>query len=156
MAKHPAQHATFTIERTFDAPPALVFRAFADPDAKAKWFGGPKEWDKHRGEFEFRVGGRERVSGGPKGGTQHKFDAVYQDIVPNARIVYSYSLELDDKRISVSLATIEFVPADKGTKLTLTEQGVFLDGYDDAGSREAGTRGLLDKLAAAVAEMAGA
>jgi uncharacterized protein YndB with AHSA1/START domain len=150
MTKHSAQHAIFTIERTFDAPPALVFRAFADPSAKAKWFGGPKEWDKHRGEFDFRVGGRERVSGGPKGGTQHKFDAVYQDIVPNARIVYSYSLELDDKRISVSLATIEFAPADRGTKLTLTEQGVFLDGYDDAGSREQGTRGLLDKLAASL------
>ncbi|HTI87556.1 MAG TPA: SRPBCC family protein [Alphaproteobacteria bacterium] len=156
MTQHPAQHAAFTIERSFDAPPALVFRAFADPAAKAKWFGGPNEWDKHRGAFEFRVGGRESISGGPKGGTQHKFDAVYQDIVPNARIVYSYSLELDDRRISVSLATIEFVASDKGTKLTLTEQGVFLDGYDDAGSREAGTRGLLEKLAAAVTEMASA
>jgi uncharacterized protein YndB with AHSA1/START domain len=156
MATQSAQHATFTIERTFDFPPALVFRAFADPSAKAKWFGGPKEWDKHRGEFEFRVGGRERVSGGPKGGTQHTFDAIYQDIVPDARIVYSYSLELDDKRISVSLATIEFTANGKGTKLTLTEQGVFLDGYDDAGSREAGTRGLLEKLAAALTEMAAA
>lgn len=150
MATQSAQHAIFTIERTFTAPPALVFRAFADPVAKAKWFGGPEEWDKHRGVFEFRVGGREQVSGGPKGGTKHTFDAVYQDIVPNTRIVYSYSLELDDKRISVSLATIEFAPSGKGTKLTLTEQGVFLDGYDDAGSREAGTRGLLDKLAASL------
>jgi uncharacterized protein YndB with AHSA1/START domain len=152
MATHSTQHATFTIERTFDAPPTAVFRAFADPVAKAKWFGGPKEWDKSRGAFEFRVGGRERISGGPKGGTVHAFDAVYQDIVPNQRIVYSYSLELDDKRISVSLATIELEPAGKGTKLTLTEQGAFLDGYDDAGSREQGTRGLLDKLAEALAK----
>jgi uncharacterized protein YndB with AHSA1/START domain len=156
MATHSAQHATFTIERTFDTPPALVFRAFADPAAKAKWFGGPKEWAKSRGVFEFRVGGRERMSGGPKGGTQHTFDAVYQDIVPNARIVYSYTLELDARKISVSLATIELAADGKGTKLTLTEQGVFLDGYDDAGSREAGTRGLLEKLAAAVTEMANA
>jgi uncharacterized protein YndB with AHSA1/START domain len=150
MAAQSARHATFTIERTFAAPPALVFRAFADPGAKAKWFGGPKEWDKTREEFDFRVGGRERSSGGPKGGTKHTFDAVYQDIVPDTRIVYSYSLELDDKRISVSLATIEFVASGKGTKLTLTEQGVFLDGYDDAGMREQGTRGLLDKLAASL------
>lgn len=153
MTKHSAQHATFTLERTFDAPPALVFRAFADPAAKAKWFGGPDEWEKSRGEFDFRVGGRERASGGPNGGVQHTFDAVYQDIVPNQRIVYSYSLELDDKRISVSLATIEFAASGKGTKLTLTEQGVFLDGYEDRGARERGTRGLLDKLAAALAEM---
>jgi uncharacterized protein YndB with AHSA1/START domain len=156
MTKHSTQHATFTIERTFEAPPALVFRAFADPAAKAKWFGGPNEWEKSRDEFDFRVGGRERVRGGPKGGVQHTFDAVYQDIVPNQRIVYSYSLELDDRRISVSLATIEIAPGGSGgktSKLTLTEHGVFLDGYNDAGSREQGTRGLLDKLAAALAEM---
>jgi len=42
--------------------------------------------------------------------------------------------------------TIEFEPAGEGTKLILTEQGAFLDGYDDAGSRERGTAGLLDAL----------
>jgi hypothetical protein len=50
----------------------------------------------------------------------------------------------------VSLATIELKPAGKGTKLVITEQGVFLDGYDDAGSRERGTKGLLDQLEAAL------
>ena len=59
------------------------------------------------------------------------------------RIVYSYSMHIDEKKISVSLATIEFEPSDKGTKLILTEQGAFLDGYDDAGSRERGTGALL-------------
>ena len=42
--------------------------------------------------------------------------------------------------------TIEFEPAGKGTKLVLTEQGAFLDGYDDAGSRKRGTGGLLNAL----------
>ena len=45
---------------------------------------------------------------------------------------------------------MELRPAGAGTKLTFTEQGVFLDGYDDAGSREQGTRWLLDKLAASL------
>jgi len=53
---------------------------------------------------------------------------------------------LDDARISVSLATVEISPSGTGSKLIYTEQGVFLDGYDDAGSRERGTRELLDKL----------
>ncbi|MBV8652023.1 MAG: SRPBCC domain-containing protein, partial [Alphaproteobacteria bacterium] len=70
------------------------------------------------------------------------------DIVPDERIIYSYDMHLDDKRISVSLATIELKPAGAGTRLVFTEQGVFLDGYDDAGSRERGTQGLLDKLGA--------
>ena len=34
-----------------------------------------------------------------------------------------------------------------GTKMTVTEQGAFLDGYDDAGSRERGTGSLMDRLA---------
>jgi hypothetical protein len=55
-------------------------------------------------------------------------------------------MHIDDTKISVSLATIEFEPAGGGTKLILTEQGAFLDGYDDAGSRERGTGGLLAAL----------
>jgi len=146
MRKHSAVHATFAIERTYDAPPTRVFNAFADPAAKAKWFGGPDEWDKGPSSFDFRVGGRESESGGPKGGVMHKFDALYYDIVPNERIVYSYEMHLDDKKISVSLTTIELAPAGKGTKLTFTEQGVFLDGWDDAGGREEGSKWLLGKL----------
>lgn len=149
-----AQHATFVIERTYAAPPARVFNAWADPAAKARWFGGPDEWDKARNEFDFRIGGHERVSGGPPGGTVHAFDGRYYDIVANERIVYAYDMHLDDKRISVSLATVEFKPAGSGTRLIFTEQAVFLDGYDDAGSREQGTRWLLDKLGESLDEPA--
>jgi hypothetical protein len=46
---------------------------------------------------------------------------------------------VDGTKISVSLATVEFAKTGKGTRLTVTEQGAFLDGYDDAGSRERGT-----------------
>ena len=55
-------------------------------------------------------------------------------------------MDLDGQRISVSLATIEFKPAGKGTKLIFTEQGAFLDGYDNVAGREHGTRELLDSL----------
>jgi uncharacterized protein YndB with AHSA1/START domain len=150
--KHPVQHATFVIERIFAAPPALVFKAFADEKAKAKWFAGPSEWEKGERTFDFRVGGRETSSGGPKGGQVHFFNALYQDIVPNERIVYSYDMRFDDKRISVSLTTIELSAHGKGTKLKFTEQGAFLDGYDDAGAREHGTGWLLGKLAESLGE----
>ena len=36
------------------------------------------------------------------------------------------------------------------TTLKLTEQGAFLDGFDDAGGRERGTALLLDKLGASL------
>jgi hypothetical protein len=59
-------------------------------------------------------------------------------------------MHLDETRISVSLATIELKPEKDGTLLVFTEQGAFLDGYDDAGSRERGTRDLLDALGASL------
>lgn len=152
MTGRSAQHGTFTIDRTFDAAPPRVFRAFADPVAKARWFIGPKEWGRFEHRLDFRVGGREANRGGPQGGEAHAFEAVYHDIVENQRIIYSYDMHIGARRISVSLATIEFRPQGAGTRLVFTEQGAFLDGYDDAGSRERGTRQLLEQLAASLAD----
>lgn len=141
-------HATFVIERSFKAAPAKVFAAFADPQKKRKWFSGPDEWDKSDHVLDFRVGGKESVSGGPPGGVVHRYDAAYWEITENARIVSSYEMHLDAKRISLSLATMEFKPNGSGTTFVLTEQGAFLDGYDDAGERERGTQELLTQLEA--------
>ena len=149
MSARTVEHGTFTIERTFDRPPARVFAAWADPKAKAVWFAGPAgEWKQQLRQMEFRVGGRERVKAEFTGGRVSEFDASYHDIVTNRRIVYSYSMQVDEKRISVSLATIEFEPASGGaTRLILTEQGAYLDGgFDGNAGREQGTRGLIDNL----------
>ena len=144
-------HSTFSLERTYDASPSRVFAAFADPEQKRQWFTGPEEWTLDAFEVDFRVGGREVNRGGLKtGGPIHGFEAVYYDIVPDERIVYAYDMYLDDQRISVSLTTIELEPAGDGTRLTLTEQGAFLDDFDDPSLRERGTRALLEALAAHV------
>jgi len=55
-------------------------------------------------------------------------------------------MRIDGTKISASLASIEFKGTAEGTTLKLTEQGAYLDGYDDAGSRERGTSELLDAL----------
>lgn len=151
MSARKTDHATFSIERIYPATPARVYRAWSDPEAKAQWFVGPKGWNQDRREIDFRIGGHEHVSGGPQGSAPHRFDATYYDIVPNERIIYGYEMHIGDKRISVSLATIELKPEGKGTRLVFTEQAVFLDGYDDKGSREHGTNGLLDQLGASFA-----
>ena len=146
MSERNVTHATFVIERLYPQPPARVFRAFSDKAAKEKWFSGPPGWKRHKHELDFRVGGREYSSVGTEGGPAHIFNAIYQDIVPDERIVFSYEMLFDTRRISVSLTTIELRPEGQGTRLLFTEQGAFLDGYDDAGSRERGTLGLLDAL----------
>ena len=150
MTARSTHHATFTILRTYDAAPARVFAAWASRDAKARWFSCHEDWETTAYELDFRVGGREINRVGPKGGPVHAYDARYMDIVPNQRIVFGYDMHLDDTRISVSLATVEFAPAGAGTRLSFTEQVVFLDGYDDPAGREHGTRIGLAKLDAAL------
>lgn len=150
MSGRKTAHTTFTIERVYAATPARVFRAWSDPAAKAQWFVGPKDWTQGRREMDFRIGGREHLSGGPRGGNPHVFDAIYYDIVPNERIIYGYDMHLGETRISVSLATVELKPEGKSTRLRFTEQAIFLDDFDDNGGREQGSKGLLDQLGAAL------
>jgi uncharacterized protein YndB with AHSA1/START domain len=139
-------HSTFAIERTYGATPARVWRAWADPEEKLQWFG-PRVLDKPEHELEFRVGGLERMTVRAPDGALYTFAARYQDIVEGERFIHTYEMYRDDARISVSVATVELAAAGGGTKLTMTEQGVFLDGLDTPAAREHGTGELLDTLA---------
>jgi uncharacterized protein YndB with AHSA1/START domain len=142
-------HDTFVLERTYAASPARTFAAWADQGAKDQWFGDPDLEATQSREMDFRVGGRESMRGTIPGTTSpFTYDAVYQDIVRDERIVYSYDMTMNDQRISVSVATIEFVPDGAGTRLILTEQGAYLDGLDTVAQREEGTRAILEQLAA--------
>ncbi len=145
-------HGTFHIDRFLTATPARVYAAFTDPVAKVKWFAAPSgEWTTVERSMDIRIGGRERLRGRWQNGTITDFDATYLDLVPDARLVYTYTMHIDDRKISVSLATIEMGSSpDGGTKLRVTEQGAFLDGYDDAGAREHGTNLLIDQLVASL------
>lgn len=145
-------HSTFVIERTYDASPQQVFDAWANPAAKAKWFGRPGKPDY---SLDFRVGGHERFGTQGPGGSLYTFDAVYQDIVPGQRIVHCYAMHREGVRISVSLATIEIDAHGDGARLTLTEHGVYLDGLDTAAEREHGTREMLNALGAALESASG-
>ncbi|MBW7475523.1 SRPBCC family protein [Paenibacillus oenotherae] len=141
------KHATFVVERTYAASPERVYHAWSNSEAKAKWFSKAET-------FDFQVGGREYSSGGPPEGPVFVFDAVYQEIVPQQRIVYTYTLDSGGTRISVSITTIELIEAEGGTTLIFTEQGAFFDGLDTPEVREHGTNELLDALGKSLAEEA--
>jgi|GraSoiStandDraft_29_1057270.scaffolds.fasta_scaffold49011_2 uncharacterized protein YndB with AHSA1/START domain len=142
MSERSVEHATFVLERTYDASSDRVFAAWSDPEAKARWFDGSD------GEFEldFRVGGWESGRGTLPDGREYSFRALYQDIVPGRRIVYTYDMLLDGTRISVSVATVEFRLERDRTRLVFTEQAAFLDGHERPGRREQGMGSLLDSL----------
>jgi uncharacterized protein YndB with AHSA1/START domain len=147
MTSRSTVHDTFRIARHFSAPPARVFRAFADRAAKEKWFGGPAEQKREDVEFDFREGGRENMVSVFGDGTRFGYTAVYTDIVPDERIVYTYEMSMNGRRISVSVATIELREAGGGTDFTVVEQGVYLDGLDTPEQRRQGTEELMEALA---------
>lgn len=142
-----AQHGTIRLERRYKAAPTRVFAAWSEPKARAQW-DVPGRWVIAEQNFDFREGGRELKRFGPKGDPRFAADTLYLDIVPQRRIVFSYSMTSRGEPISVSLTTIEMSPDGQGTKLLLTEQVAFLDGKDNAANREEGLASMLDKIGA--------
>jgi uncharacterized protein YndB with AHSA1/START domain len=151
MTKRTVTCSTFTIERTLAAHPNEVFAAFADVNLKTRMLASAD--DEQVGEafahaeFDFRIGGRERFEFVEEDGRKMTYDALYYDIVPNERIVYSYEMYSDGSRISVSVASIELLEVATSTTLIWTEQGAFLDGLDTSDLREGGTSWMIDNMA---------
>jgi uncharacterized protein YndB with AHSA1/START domain len=134
-------HTTFTLERSYPAPPSRVFAAWSDQAAKTRWFvpDGTHELD-------FRVGGRETVAATSPDGTALSVVSTYHDIVPEQRIVYSSTLSGGKVLATVSVTTVELTAEGAGTRLVLTEQDTFLDGAEEPAWREQGTGDWLDRL----------
>jgi uncharacterized protein YndB with AHSA1/START domain len=145
MADTPTIHTSFVIDRAFAAPPAAVFQAWADPALKRQWSDCHADHTTHY-SLDFRPLGREthRVDD-PARGVQ-LIEKVFFDIVPARRIVFAYDISLDERRLSVSLVTVEFTAAQGGTKMIYSEQLAYLDGHTDLSQRVHGTAQALDRL----------
>jgi uncharacterized protein YndB with AHSA1/START domain len=151
MEERSVIHSTFVIERSYPSTPERVFGAFADASKKRRWFVEGESHEVELYELDFRVGGKELARFRFKEGTPLKGLActnatIYQDIVPNRRIVFASTMNVGERCISASLATIELLPSETGTDLICTHQGAFFEGADGPEMREHGWRKLLEKL----------
>jgi uncharacterized protein YndB with AHSA1/START domain len=140
MTTKQAVHATFTLEKAYLASPERVFQAWADPTAKARWFGAAEH------SLDFKVGGIETNCATTADNVRLAVESRYHDIVPNERIIYSTALSTDDQLSTVSVTTVEFAADGEGTKLVLTEYGTFIDGHEEPSWRVQGTSDWLDAL----------
>jgi uncharacterized protein YndB with AHSA1/START domain len=146
MSDDTTHHSTFTVERHLATPPARSFRYFADPAMKERWNACHPDWTVLEDRFDFRMGGGEAKRWRLPDGREQTFDARYFDIVEGERIIYAFDMTFGGERVSVSLATIQFVATGDGTRMLYTEQMVFLGDAEARRQRVAGTGMGFDRL----------
>ena len=155
MKEQAVIHNTFVIERSYATTPERVFAAFSDPAKRRRWFAEGDHHEIEEFEMDFRTGGREHLvyrfrASTPFPGVALTNDAIYQEIVPNSRIVMSTGMTIGNKFVSASLLTFEFPETDKGTDMIFTHQGAFLEGSGGPEMRQGGWQTLFGKLAAEI------
>jgi uncharacterized protein YndB with AHSA1/START domain len=116
-----------------------VFAAWTTVDALARWYlPGDETWSSRILEHDLRVGGRKRLTFGPRGGPIYFEEARYEDIVEDARLCFTMTILRGSERITTSMVTAEFLGDERETELRVTEQLVLLNDEDSAEAREAG------------------
>jgi len=104
------------ITRHFDAPPALVYRAYTTPELVSRWWPGQRGSMKSC-EIDLRVGGTWRYVMEASGGFEVAFHGTYEEISPNARLVTSEVFEGMPGAEGASTTTFE--GKDGGTLLSI-------------------------------------
>ncbi len=145
-------HSTFVVERSFPKPPETVFAAFSDAAKARQWYARGDHHEIQEFSLDFRVGGKQSLRyvlgpDTPVAGVVINNQGIYEEIQPNERIVTAFTMDMDGRRISASLVTVELLPSGTGTDLILTSQGAYFEGGPGPQMIEAGWRSLMEKLA---------
>lgn len=147
MTEAAIAHETLVFEQTFACTPQVLFGAFADPAARARW-GRPSAtaviiYD----QTDFRVGGRDRSRCGAQDDPRFNVEVTYLDILPGRRIVYAETVADGAMPLSASLNTVEIAPEGANAKLKVTVQLAALSGEDMAAGVRFGFNAALANLA---------
>ncbi|MBR1231038.1 SRPBCC domain-containing protein [Bradyrhizobium sp. AUGA SZCCT0182] len=130
-----------TIVRRIKAPPARVWAAITQPKLMMQWWG-PDAGPTLRAEADVRPGGRFSVVFRLLNGEEHNPTGIYQEVIPERKLVFTW--DLPGTKARESLVTFLLEPDDGGTRLTLRHE--HLPDDEARKSHEQGWSGLLDKL----------
>ena len=159
----PSLTGSFTIPLDLAAAPEEVWRLFAELPLRTTWVRMPGRSSTATREFDFRVGGGERLTNTFVSGDvseQLENRSTFHDIVPHERIIWSYEAWVAGILRWVALVTVDLSPSGEGgTHLEWTEQYSFVHlttpgGVDDVKHLIGGTRLRLNGLVAAIAKLA--
>jgi uncharacterized protein YndB with AHSA1/START domain len=129
-----------TVTRIINAPCAMVFRAWTEPEQLAQWFG-PAEVELRDLKVEIKMGGAFRVHFVSKTG-DHIATGNYREIIPNQRLKFSWSWE--HYAMPDSVVTVDFEDLGQTTRLTLVHEG--LPDQEDADDHTKGWTSMIEKF----------
>lgn len=133
------------IERVFDAPRELVFKAWTDPRLALNWWG-PRDYPARNVEMDVKPGGKWRCClRSAETGEELWHGGVFREVVPPRRLVFTFSWEEDGERGHETLVTITFAEERGNTRMRL-RQAPF-DTADNRDSHRGGWNSALDRLA---------
>lgn len=131
------------IERKFDAPRELVFKAFSEPDLIRQWMG-PKEMSTVVDKLINQSHGSWRITHIDPQGTNHTFNGVIHEVAKPERIIRTFEYEgmPDRGHVSLEFLTLENM-ADNRCKMTI--QVIYKSVMDRDGHIQSGMeRGVVD------------
>jgi uncharacterized protein YndB with AHSA1/START domain len=137
-----------TITRVFNAPRALVFKAWTDASELAQWWG-PKGFTNPVCELDVRVGGATRIHMRSPDGSVYPMKGEFREIVPPERLVFTnIAVDAADKPIIEGLTTVTFIERGGKTTMTLQTRGRAVVDYAVGylQGMEMGWSGSIDKL----------
>lgn len=144
----PLAERELTITRAFDAPRALVFRAWTDAKHLAQWWG-PKDFTNPVCEFEARVCGKLRIHMRSLDGSIYPMKGEILELVVPERLVFTnIAVDADGNHLLEGLTTVTFMEEGGKTRLTVQSHARAVVDYATAylHGMEAGWTQSIDKL----------
>lgn len=86
----PAKENELVIDRTFDAPRDLVWKAWTEPDQIKQWLA-PRGFTIPMAEGDLRNGGKWRQSMVTPDGHELRLSGVYREVKPPERLVFTHA-----------------------------------------------------------------
>jgi len=140
------------ITRILDAPRALVFKVWTQPEHVVRWWG-PKGFTLPSYKADFRSGGAYRYLMRSPEGTEHRLVGTFREIFEPERLVFPFAWEDEEGKLGPeTLVTVTLEEQGAKTKLTL-HQAVF-ESVTARDSHNQGWSETLDRLAAYVKQAA--
>jgi len=136
-----AEKPSLVLTRFYPVEPEKVWRAWTDPQALKRWWGPGGEQPVALAELDLRAGGRFRIEFGGPQGTDHEVRGVYREVVPNRKLVFTWTWPRTTPERE-SVVTIELRKVARGTELLFRHEELFDESVRD-GHRRGWTESLV-------------